>query len=307
MTILVVGSVAYDDLETPFGKRERVLGGAATHFSASASFFSPVQLVGVVGGDFNENEIKFLADRQVDLSGLQVVKEGKTFHWKGKYNYDLNEAKTLATDLNVFASFKPQLPSHFRKASTVFLANIDPDLQLNVLEQTEAPKMVAMDTMNFWISGKLNALKKIIAKVDILLINEGEARQLAGEYNLVKAAKLIQSWGPKVLVIKRGEYGALLFGDSFVFSAPGFPLEVLKDPTGAGDSFAGGFIGLLAKNGHELTEKNLKRAVICGSAMASFQVEDFGLDRMRKLTLAEIQERMQAFKNLSHFEELEIL
>lgn len=302
----MVGSVAYDDLETPFGKKAKVLGGAATHFSASASFFSKVQLVGVVGGDFDETELEFLKDRGVDLSGLRVEKQGKTFHWKGRYGFDLNAAQTLETQLNVFAHFDPQLPKHFQSAPYVFLANIDPELQLNVLSQAAKPKFTAMDTMNYWIEGKRDALKKTLAKVDCLLVNESEARQLAGEYNLIKAFKKIRSWGPKIVVVKQGEYGAMLFTDTFIFSAPGFPLEDLKDPTGAGDSFAGGFVGFLAKTQAPLNETNLKHAVICGSTMASFQVEDFGLERMRRLTQKEIQERFQAFKKLSHFEELVI-
>lgn len=302
MSILVVGSVAYDALETPFGKREKILGGAATHFSASASFFSPVCLVGVVGGDFDETELDFLKKRGVDLSGLQIQKEGKTFFWKGKYGYDLHEAQTLDTQLNVFAKFNPTLPQHFCKAPFVFLANIDPELQLQVLKQVEKPKLTAMDTMNFWIQGKREALLNTLAHVDCLLINESEARQLAEEYNLTKAFKKIRAWGPKILVVKQGEYGALLFADDFVFSAPGYPLEDLKDPTGAGDSFAGGFIGFLAKQKAALTEPNLKQAVICGSTMASFQVEDFGLERMKRLTRDEILERFGGFKKLSHFE-----
>ena len=307
MAILVVGSVAYDDLETPFGKKPNVLGGAATHFSASASFFTPVQLVGVVGGDFNEKELNFLRDRGVDLAGLQIQKEGKTFHWKGRYGYDLNEAQTLETHLNVFAHFDPTLPKNFQSSPYVFLANIDPELQLKVLSQVSRPKLVAMDTMNYWIKGKLEALKKILQKVDCLLVNEGEARQLSNEHNLVKAYKKIREWGPKTLVIKRGEYGALLFTDSFIFSAPGFPLEDIKDPTGAGDSFAGGFMGYLAKSNAPLNETTLKHAVICGSTMASFQVEAFGLERMKTLTKKEIQQRFQAFKRLSHFEEALVL
>lgn len=307
MSILVVGSVAYDDLETPFGKKERVLGGAATHFSASASFFVPVQLVGVVGGDFDEKEVAFLKDRGVDLSGLQIQKNGKTFHWKGRYGYDLNEAKTLETHLNVFAEFNPTLPEAFRKAPHVFLANIDPELQLRVLEQVHNPQLTAMDTMNFWIKGKLEALKRTLQRVHILLVNESEIRQLTQEYNLVKAAKKVLGWGPKIVVVKRGEHGALLFTDSFIFSAPGYPLEAIKDPTGAGDSFAGGFLGYLAAHRGDLNEANLKRAVICGSVMASFQVEDFGLDRMRRLAKKEVKERFQAFKALSHFEETLIL
>lgn len=304
MTILVVGSVAYDDLETPFGQKERVLGGAATHFSASASFFAPVQLVGVVGGDFKLEELEFLKRRGVDLSGLQVQKNGKTFHWKGRYGYDLNDAETLKTDLNVFEKFNPVLPSSFLNAAYVFLANIDPVLQLRVLEQMKKPKLVALDTMNYWIQGKKKELLDTLKRVDILLINEAEIRQLAGERNLVKAAKRVRSWGPKVVVVKQGEYGALLLTDSFMFSAPAFPLEDLKDPTGAGDSFAGGFLGFLAKKGDGLNQSNLKQAVVCGSTMASFQVEEFGLERMILLTKEEIIHRFQAFKTLSHFEEL---
>ncbi|OGQ05896.1 MAG: sugar kinase [Deltaproteobacteria bacterium RIFCSPLOWO2_01_44_7] len=307
MSILVVGSVAYDDLETPFGKKERVLGGAATHFSASASFFTPVRLVGVVGSDFDQQQIAFLKERNVDLTGLQVQADGKTFHWKGRYGYDLNEAQTLETHLNVFAQFKPILPKNFQESPYVFLANIDPELQFNVLEQVKAPKWIAMDTMNFWIQGKLEALKRTLKKVDILFVNESEARQLTKEHNLVKAAKKVLEWGPKIVVIKRGEYGSMLFSDSLTFWAPGYPLEDIKDPTGAGDSFAGGFLGYLATHKGDMSEPNLKRAVICGSVMASFQVEDFGLDRMRLLNKKEINERFQAFKTLSHFEETIIL
>ena len=307
MTILVVGSVAYDGLETPFGKRERILGGAATHFSASASFFVPVQLVGVVGGDFDEKELDFLKNRGVDLSGLQIQKEGKTFYWKGRYGYDLNEAQTLETHLNAFADFNPTIPDHFQKTPYVFLANIDPILQRKVLDQVSKPKFVAMDTMNYWIQGKKEELIKTLGRVDCLLVNESEARQLANEYNLVRAYKTIRKWGPKTLVVKQGEYGALLFADSFIFSAPGFPLEEIKDPTGAGDSFAGGFMGYLARNNAVPGETTLKHAAICGSVMASFQVEDFGLERMRRLTKNEIQNRFRAFKKLSHFEEALIL
>lgn len=302
MSILVVGSVAYDNLETPFGKEPRVLGGAATHFSASASFFSPIRLVGVVGRDFDHSEIGFLKKRGVDFGGLQTRADGNTFLWKGRYGYDLNEAQTLETHLNVFADFDPILPENFKTSDFVFLANIDPVLQLKVLRQVQKPKFIAMDTMNFWITGKSKELKETISHADILLINESEARQLAGEQNLVKAAKKIRGWGPKIVTIKRGEYGALLFTDHSVFSAPGFPLEELKDPTGAGDSFAGGFIGFLAKCGGDLSTGNLKKAMIVGSVMASFQVEEFGLRRMLSLTVGDIQERLQAFKTLSHFE-----
>ncbi|MFO1520161.1 MAG: PfkB family carbohydrate kinase [bacterium] len=300
MDILVVGSVALDTVETPFGKIEDGLGGSATHFAASASFFVPLQLVAVVGEDFPAQHIDFLKSKNVALEGLQK-KPGKTFRWKGRYSYDLNSAETLDTQLNVFQHFMPELPADYRKKEFIFLANIDPELQSRVIDQCAKPKLIAMDTMNFWIQGKKEALIKTISRVNMLLINEGEARQLADESNLVKAARKIRSWGPKTLIIKRGEYGALLFHDREIFAAPALPLEDVKDPTGAGDSFAGGFLGYLAKN-NDLGFETLKKACIYGSVMASFNVEEFSCDRLRRLTPKEIDERYRSFCALTHFE-----
>lgn len=309
MDILVVGSVALDTVETPFGKITEGLGGSATHFSASASFFVPLHLVAVVGEDFPETHLDFLRSRNVSLDGLQR-KPGKTFRWAGKYSYDLNSAETLDTQLNVFQHFLPELPAHYRNKEIVFLANIDPELQSRVIDQCAASKLIALDTMNFWIQGKREALIKTLKRVHMLILNEGEARQLAEEANLVKAARKIRSWGPQTVVIKRGEYGALLFHDHEIFSAPALPLEELKDPTGAGDSFAGGFMGYLAKNAnygaggrvYVPTFDHLKKACIFGSVMASFNVEEFSCDRLRRLTEEEIQKRYRQFCDLTHFE-----
>ncbi len=298
--ILVVGSVAYDSIETPFGKADQVLGGSATYFSTSASYFAPVRLVAVVGEDFPLDALGFLAGRPVDLSGL-VRARGKTFRWAGRYGYDLNEAKTLDTQLNVFADFKPDLPDAFRDSPYVFLGNIDPELQSEVLRQVRSPRLVAADTMNFWISGKPEALEKVLAKVDLLLINEAEARQLAGEPNLVKAARAIRGLGPKTLIVKRGEYGALMFSGDAVFAAPGYPLEMVFDPTGAGDSFAGGVMGWLARAGR-LDEPTLRQAIVAGGVLASFDVEAFSLDRLKALTPGDITARYQAFQQLCRFD-----
>ncbi len=302
MSILVVGSVAFDSVETPFGQVEEVLGGSGTYFSTSASFFTDVNLVAVVGEDFPAEHLEFLRSRNVDLSGLQTA-PGRTFRWKGRYGYDLNEAQTLDTQLNVFETFKPDLPASHRRAEYVFLGNIDPELQLEVLRQVEKPKLVACDTMNFWIEGKREALLATLRHVDILLINEGEARQLAGEANLVKAARVILEMGPKTLVVKRGEYGVLLFSEHSIFSAPAFPLESVFDPTGAGDTFAGGFMGYLAST-NNLTEGSLRQATVLGSVMASFTVEDFSLNRMKALEYPEIEERFRRFKLLTEFDGL---
>jgi len=239
MSLLVVGSVAFDSVKTPFGKADDVLGGSATYFSTAASYFTDVSVVAVVGSDFPEKHLTFLKSRKIDIEGIEQT-EGKTFRWKGEYGYDLNEARTLDTQLNVFQSFKPKLPESYKNKNVVFLANIDPDLQREVLEQVEKPSLVACDTMNFWIEGKKDSLLKTLKMVDILLINDGEARELSGEPNLVKAASIIHSMGPKTLIIKQGEYGALMFKDGKIFSAPAYPLESVFDPTGAGDSFAGG-------------------------------------------------------------------
>lgn len=302
MGILVVGSVAFDSVETPFGKVDNVLGGSATYFSTSASFFTDVSLVAVVGEDFPQEHVEFLESRNIDLRGLDR-EGGKTFHWKGKYGYDLNEAQTLETHLNVFESFRPQIPAEYRDAEFLFLANIDPELQMEVLGQVEKPRVIACDTMNFWISSKPEALKAVIAKVDIFIINEGEARQLTQEANLTKAARKILAMGVKTLVIKRGEYGVLMFSDHAVFAAPAFPLEGVFDPTGAGDTFAGGFMGYLANTG-DTSEAGIRQAVIFGSVMASFNVEDFSLNRLKRLEYREIEARYRSFKALTHFEGL---
>lgn len=302
MSILVVGSVAFDSVETPFGRVEDVLGGSGTYFSTSASFFTDVSLVAVVGEDFPSEHLEFLRSRNVDLSGLQTA-PGRTFRWKGRYGYDLNEAQTLDTQLNVFETFKPDLPASCRQAEYVFLGNIDPELQLEVLKQVEKPKLVACDTMNFWIEGKREALLATLRHVDILLINEGEARQLAGEANLVKASRIILAMGPKTLVVKRGEYGVILFSAHSIFSAPAFPLESVFDPTGAGDTFAGGFMGYLAST-NNLSEGSLRQATVLGSVMASFTVEDFSLNRMKVLAYSEIEERFRRFKLLTEFDGL---
>ena len=302
MSILVVGSVAFDSVETPFGKAEEVLGGSATYFSTSASYFTDVKLVAVVGEDFPDEHIDKLKGHGVDVGGLKKV-PGKTFRWKGRYDYDLNQAHTLDTQLNVFSAFNPEVPAAYRDSPFVFLANIDPELQMKVLEQVKTPKLIACDTMNFWIGGKPDALKSLLKKVDLFVINEGEARELAGEASLVKAARVIMGFGPRILIVKRGEYGALMFSDNSVFSAPAYPLENIFDPTGAGDSFAGGLMGYLANTG-DLSEENIRKAIIFGSVMASFNVEAFSLERLSSLRLEEIRARYSEFKRLTHFEDI---
>lgn len=303
MSLLAVGSVAFDDLETPFAKAENVLGGAATYIAVTASYFvDKPQLVGVVGSDFGETEMRVFRERGVDTEGLQVVTSGKTFRWKGRYHFDMNSRDTLDTQLNVFADFNPVVPERYRQTKYVCLGNIDPVLQKRVLEQIARPKLVVCDTMNFWIEGKPDALKETLKLVDVLIINDSEARQLAGDPNLVKAARTIRAMGPKTLIIKKGEHGALLFYSDSVFSAPAFPLEVVFDPTGAGDTFAGGFIGYLAK-ADSVSEPAMRKAVLYGSTMASFCVEKFGLERLRSLTPLEIEERYRAFLDLSRVAE----
>lgn len=300
MSVVVVGSMAFDTLETPFGKRDRALGGSANYFSMCASFFTDVKLVAVVGDDFPEEHVTYLQERGIDTSGLARAK-GKTFHWTGRYGFDLNEAQTLGTDLNVFADFDPQLPKSYREADTVFLANIDPVLQRKVLDQVESPKLVAMDTMNFWISGKLEDLKKTVERVDMLFLNDGEARQLSGEHNIVKAARAIQGLGVKTVVIKRGEYGALYFTEGHTFFAPAFPLEDVFDPTGAGDTFAGGFLGWIDRYDCVLNEKTAAQAMVMGSVMASYVVEGFSFERMYKLSKQEIVARWEQMERLMDF------
>jgi len=303
VSLLVVGSLGIDTIETPFGRVENVLGGSATYISTAASYFvTPIRLVGVVGGDFTQQYIDILESRDVDLEGLQIVKDGKTFRWGGRYHYDLNTRDTLFTELNVFEHFDPVIPPAYRRTSYVCLGNIDPVLQRRVLEQIEKPKIVIGDTMNFWITGKKNELMKTLKLMDVLVINETEARQLTEEPNLIKAAKRIIQFGPRTVIIKKGEHGALMFTENTIFSAPAYPLENIYDPTGAGDSFAGGFIGYLAKM-DDTSDETLKRAVIYGSTMASFCVEKFSLDRLKDLSYLEIQDRFREFKELSKFEE----
>lgn len=301
--ILVVGSVALDTVKTPFGEVQDALGGSAVYFSLVASFFAKVKLVAVVGEDFPTEHAKLLESRGIDLRGLEKVPGGKTFRWKGEYSYNLNEAKTLETQLNVFENFQPHLPEDYRNAKYIFLANINPELQNQVLEQVKKPSLVVCDTMNYWIENKPQEVKKILEKIDILVINEAETRQLSGEVNLVKAARKILSYGLRALLVKRGEYGALYFTDNSMFSAPGYPLEFVYDPTGAGDSFAGGFLGYLAKI-KSIRQKDIRQAIIFGSVMASFDVENFSIERFKNLTFREIKERFRAFKKLTHFESL---
>ena len=301
MSVLVVGSVALDSVETPFGKADDVLGGSGTFFAASASHLTPVQLVGVVGSDYPVDQLQPLARRGVDLAGLETA-EGNSFRWRGRYRHDLNSAETLETHLGVFSHFAPKIPRQFRNAPFVFLANIDPRLQLQVLDQVEKPRLIACDTMNFWIESRRPDLLELLKHVDMVTLNDGEARQLTEKANLVQAARWIMDRGPKHVVIKKGEHGAFLFTRDTVFFAPAFPLESVFDPTGAGDSFAGGFIGYLARTG-DLSEQNLRRAVIYGSAMGSFAVEKFSIDRLLEIGRSDIDRRVRELRQLVAFEE----
>ncbi|MEW6248372.1 MAG: PfkB family carbohydrate kinase [Nitrospirota bacterium] len=300
--LLVVGSVALDTVRTPFGEAAEVLGGSATYFATAASYFTSVDLIAVVGEDFPEHHMKFLKSRGIDLAGLER-RPGATFRWKGEYTHQLNEAHTLDTRLNVFESFRPKIPPHYRTPDVLFLGNIDPELQLDVLRQVKRPSLVACDTMNFWITGKREALWRVLEHVDMLIINDAEARALGDHPNLVRVAKTILARGPKHLIVKRGEYGVLMFNEKQVFGAPAFPLEEVRDPTGAGDTFAGGFLGFLAATGNRSPEA-IRQAVVFGSVMASFTVEAFSLDRLRVLDYKEIQDRFREFKRLTHFEDL---
>jgi sugar/nucleoside kinase (ribokinase family) len=302
MSILVVGSVAFDSVKTPFGSHEEILGGSATYFSLAASYFTDVSLVAVVGEDFPDAHVDLLRRKGIDTSGLQR-RTGKTFRWKGEYGFDLNTAHTLATHLNVFAEFAPEIRPEHRRSEFLFLGNIDPDLQRSVLEQMERPRLVACDTMNYWIEHKPESLRETLRRVDLLVINDAETRQLAGEPNLVRAARTILGWGPKTLVVKRGEYGVLMLDGQSVFGAPAFPLEEVSDPTGAGDSFAGGMIGYLAATGNAEPEA-LRRAIVFGTVMASFNVSQFGVGRLVDLTYPEIEARFREFRKLTHFEGL---
>lgn len=301
MSVLVVGSVALDSVETPFGKADEVLGGSANYFAASASHQTAVQLVGVVGSDYPMEKLEPLKARGIDFTGLETA-EGESFRWRGRYRHDLNSAETLETRLGVFSHFRPKIPAQFRSADFVFLANIDPRLQLEVLGQVERPKLVACDTMNFWIESRRTDLLELIGKVDLITLNDGEARQLTEKANLVHAAKWILDRGPKTVLIKKGEHGAFMFTKSSVFYAPAYPLESVFDPTGAGDSFAGGFMGWLARTG-DLSEANMRRAVIVGSAMGSFVVEGFSLKRLLEVSREDIETRVADFHKLVTFDQ----
>jgi sugar/nucleoside kinase (ribokinase family) len=301
MSLLVVGSVALDSVETPFGKANEVLGGSATFFAAAASHLTPVQLVGVVGDDFPVDRLDALARRGVDLAGLERAK-GRSFRWRGRYRHDLNVAETLETHLGVFSNFSPKIPPQFRSAPYVFLGNIDPRLQLDVLKQVDKPKLVACDTMNFWIESRRPDLLTLLGHVDAITLNDAEARQLTEQFNLVRAARWIMERGPRLVIIKKGEHGAFMFHKDIVFFAPAFPLEEVFDPTGAGDSFAGGFMGYLARAG-VVTEANLRRAVIYGSAMGSFAVEKFSIERLLEIDRHQLSVRVAEFRQLVSFEE----
>jgi sugar/nucleoside kinase (ribokinase family) len=300
--LVIVGTVAFDAIETPFGKTDKILGGAATYIGLAASKFNVEgAIVSVVGGDFPKEYIQMLASKGMDVSGLEVVKEGKTFFWSGKYHNDMNSRDTLATELNVLADFNPKVPSNYTHAEVVMLGNLHPLVQLAVIDQMVNPKLVILDTMNFWMDNTLDELIRVIAKVDVITINDEEARQLSGEYSLVNAAKKITEMGPKFVVIKKGEHGALLFHKDEMFYAPALPLAEVFDPTGAGDTFAGGFSGYLAKT-EDYSFKNMKNAIIYGAALASFCVEKFGTERMLQLTNTEVHKRLHQFKSLTQFD-----
>ncbi len=302
MSILVVGSAAFDDIETPFGRAEHILGGSTIYFAAAASLFAPVNVVSVVGTDMPLDAYDFLKARGVDMRGLQV-EDGKTFHWSGRYDYDLNQTETLVTDLNVYAGFRPSLPDGYADSPFVFLANIQPDLQRSVLEQARSPRLTMMDSMNLWIETQRDAVEAIMRMVDMVSINESEARLLMRTSSVLAAAKRILTLGPKAVLVKRGEYGAVLFTEDDYFAAPGYPLEEVYDPTGAGDSFAGGFMGYLAQ-APEINGATLRQAVIHGSAVASFTVQAFGVERLKTLTRSEVEDRCREFQRFTSFGEV---
>ena len=299
MNVLVVGTVAFDSIETPFGSAERVLGGSASYFALGASFFAPVRVVGVVGQDFPQDYLDLFTERKIDIDGIKR-EQGDTFHWRGRYHEDINQRDTLELHLNVLAGFVPELPNHYRDAEYVFLGNIDPLMQMEVLNQIRSLKLVVCDTMDHWIRESQEELKKVLRRIEILVINDSEARLLSGYDNIVKAARAILRMGPKMVLIKRGEYGVLQFSDSSVFATPAYPLEEVFDPTGAGDSFAGGLMGHLARTG-DGSDGGLRRAIVYGSVVASFTVEDFGVKRLTSASLPEIEERYQRFVQLTDF------
>ncbi len=299
MSILVIGSVALDTIKTPLGKAERILGGSAIYFSASAINFVPVNIVATVGEDFPKKHIKFLQNKGINTQGLSI-ENGKTFHWEGEYGWDFSNPKTIRTDLNVFANFNPKIPKSYQSSKYIFLANIDPEIQIRVLEQVKNPKLIACDTMNYWIENKRKELLKLFKKIDILTINESESRELTNQKNLIKAAKDILRLGPKIVVIKKGEHGVLLFTKTHRFTAPAYLMETVSDPTGAGDTFAGGFIGYLAKT-KRINQNSLRRASIYGTIMATFAVEDFSLGKLGKISTIDIEKRIKQFKRLTSF------
>ncbi|MES2328322.1 MAG: PfkB family carbohydrate kinase [Bacteroidota bacterium] len=302
MSLVVVGSMAFDAIETPFGKSDKIVGGAGTYIAWCASNFTPVKQISVVGGDFPQSELDALTNRKVDLEGVQIKKDEKTFFWSGRYHMDMNTRDTLVTELNVLGDFKPVVPESFQDCEFLMLGNLAPSVQSSVIEQLKArPKLIVMDTMNFWMEIAMDDLKKTISMVDVLMVNDSEARQLSGDYSLVRAAATIMAMGPKYLIIKKGEHGALLFHGSQVFFAPALPLEEVFDPTGAGDTFAGGFIGYLAKT-KDISFDNMKTAIIVGSAMASFCVERFGTERIREIVKTDIDGRLAEFVQLSNFD-----
>ncbi|MBC7651146.1 MAG: bifunctional hydroxymethylpyrimidine kinase/phosphomethylpyrimidine kinase [Deinococcales bacterium] len=302
MSLVVVGSMAFDAIETPFGKSDKIIGGAGTFIAWCASNFVPVKQISVVGGDFPQQELDILSARNVILEGVQIKKDEKTFFWSGRYHMDMNNRDTLVTELNVLADFKPVVPESYQDCEFLMLGNLAPTVQLSVINQLKnKPKLIVLDTMNFWMDIALDDLKAVLAKVDVLMVNDSEARQLSGDFSLVRAAQKISAMGPKYVIIKKGENGALLFYDNKVFSAPALPLEDVFDPTGAGDTFAGGFIAHLAKT-KDISFENMKTAIIVGSAMASFCVEKFGTQRLREITAADIQDRVQQFVHLSSFD-----
>ena len=299
MSIRVVGTVAFDSIETPFGSAERILGGSASYFALGASFFAPVRIVGVIGQDFPQEYLDLFSQRQIDLSGIKKA-SGDTFHWRGRYHEDINVRDTLELHLNVLSGFVPDLPEPYRDAEYVFLGNIDPLMQLEVLNQIHRMRLVVCDTMDHWIRESLDGLRQVLKRIEMLVINDSEARLLSGQGNIVRAAREILKMGPKVVLVKRGEYGVLQFSDSSIFATPAYPLEEVFDPTGAGDSFAGGFLGQLARSG-DLTQQGIRRAIVYGSVVASFTVEDFGVKRLASIALRDIEERYRSFAQLTDF------
>ena len=299
MSILVVGTVAFDSIETPFGSAERILGGSASYFALGASFFAPVRIVGVIGQDFPQEYLELFSQRQIDLEGIKKA-SGDTFHWRGRYHEDINVRDTLELHLNVLSGFVPDLPERYRDAEYVFLGNIDPLMQLEVLNQIRRMRLVVCDTMDHWIRESLDGLRQVLKRIEMLVVNDSEARLLSGESNIVRAARAILKMGPKVVLVKRGEYGVLQFSDSSIFATPAYPLEEVFDPTGAGDSFAGGFLGQLARSG-DLTQQGIRRAIVYGTVVASFTVEDFGVKRLTSIAMHDIEERYRSFAQLTDF------